>query len=87
MSFIGSFQKHIHALRAANPQSTIREMFGFCFIEGGGFMTLGGMDAAAPLRPLCWTHFSSMERYFRVFTAGIFIGSQRAFRDLGKWNS
>ncbi|CBK21529.2 uncharacterized protein [Blastocystis hominis] len=79
--------EHIHALRAANPQSAIREMFGFCFIEGGGFMTLGGMDAAAPLRPLCWTHFSSMERYFRVFTAGIFIGSQRAFRDLGKWNS
>ena len=87
MSFIGSFRKHIETLRAANPESRIDAMFGFCFIEGGGFMTLGGMDATAPLRPLCWTAFSSMDRYFRVYTTGVFFGAQRAFQDLGKWNS
>lgn len=62
-------------------------MFGFCFIEGGGFMTLGGMDRSTLLEPMCWTPFSSTHRYFRIFTSGVFVGSQRAFQNLEKWNA
>lgn len=89
MSFIGSFQKRVRALRAsgqAGPRGP-REAFGFCFVAGGGFMTLGGADLAALRRPLCWTPFASTQRYFRVAASGVFLGARRAFLDLAKWNA
>ena len=61
-------------------------MFSFCFIEGGGFMTLGGIDESSNTSPLCYTRFSSLDKYYRVQVNNVQFGSERAYLQLNNWN-
>lgn len=86
LSFIGMYKKHIDDLSKRNPHNTLHYQFAFCFIEGGGFMTLGGIDESVLLKPLCYTPFSSLDRYYRVNMNTVKVGDQRGYLDMTKWN-
>lgn len=49
-------------------------------------MTLGGFDSTTLMEPICWTPFSSLEKYFRVSVTSVYFGSQRAYLSIEKWN-
>lgn len=87
MSYIGRFQKQLKALQDANPENTIQEAFSFCFVEGGGYMILGGYDSDNDISPMCFTPFSSLNRYYRVAFSTVFFDDQRAYYQINKWNA
>ena len=86
MSYIGHFSRDIPRLQQENPSSSIHNMFSFCFIEDGGFMTLGGIDESSNTSPLCYTRFSSLDKYYRVQVNNVQFGSERAYLQLNNWN-
>ena len=86
MSFIGRFEKTFETLKKRNPANHLFHKFGFCFIEGGGFMTIGGIDDTVIEEPYCFTPFSSLDRYYRVNMKTVTIGKQRGYLDIRKWN-
>ena len=86
MSYIGHFAKDLPRLQKENPQNSIHNMFSFCFIEGGGFMTLGGIDNSTHTSPICYTRFSSLEKYYRVQVVNVMFGEERAYLQLFNWN-
>ena len=86
MSFIGRFESNFEKLKKRNPANHLSHKFGFCFIEGGGFMTIGGIDDTVIEEPYCFTPFSSLDRYYRVNMKTVTIGKQRGYLDIKKWN-
>ncbi|KAK8821570.1 hypothetical protein WA556_002019, partial [Blastocystis sp. ATCC 50177/Nand II] len=87
MSYIGRFQSQLKTLREANPKNSIQEAFSFCFVEGGGYMILGGYDSENNLSPMCFTPFSSLNRYYRVAFSAVSFDAQRAYYLIDKWNA
>ena len=87
MSYIGRFQSQLKTLREANPENSIQEAFSFCFVEGGGYMILGGYDSENNLSPMCFTPFSSLNRYYRVAFSAVSFDAQRAYYLIDKWNA
>ncbi|KNB42064.1 aspartic proteinase-like protein 2 [Blastocystis sp. subtype 4] len=87
MSYIGHFEQDLPRLRRENPANSISDMFGLCVIEGGGFMTLGGIDKSTLQSPLCYTPFSSLDRYYRVNVESVYFDQERAHLKLERWNA
>ena len=87
MSYIGRFQKQLQSLQEANPENSIREAFSFCFVEGGGYMILGGYDSENDISSMCFTPFSSLNRYYRVAFSTVFFDEQRGYYQIDKWNA
>ena len=86
MSFAGVYTKHMGDLSKRNPHNKLHNMFTMCFIEGGGFMTLGGIDETVLTEPLCYVPFSSLDKYFRVNMKSVMVGEERGYLDISKWN-
>ncbi len=87
MSYIGHFEQDLPRLRKENPNNSISDMFSLCVVEGGGFMTLGGIDNSTHQAPLCYTPFSSLDRYYRVNVEAVFFDQERAYLKLERWNA
>ena len=87
MSYIGHFEQDLPRLRRENPANSISDMFGLCVIEGGGFMTLGGIDKSTLQSPLCYTPFSSLDRDYRVNVESVYFDQERAHLKLERWNA
>lgn len=86
MSFIGRFQNQFESLQKVNPENSLQEAFSFCFVEGGGYMILGGYDSENDITKMCFTPFSSLNRYYRIAFSSVYFGAQRAFLKIDRWN-
>ena len=50
-------------------------------------MTLGGIDNSTLQFPLCYTPFSSLDRYYRVNVESVYFDQERAYLKLERWNA